>query len=355
MSPYRQDDAISGQIIDAAAAWFVEFRTGEPDFATRRAFDTWVRKSPEHVRAYLELFPLWDDTAGVEATSPLNTQQLIQLARADSGNLLELPAREPLPGTLSTGQRRPMTRLLQICGLAAALVVVAIAGWLYLQRGVYATGIGEQRILALEDGSTIELNARSRLEVRFNREQRRIEILDGQALFDVAKDSRRPFVVASDDTQVLAVGTQFDVYKMQSGTRVTVLEGRVLVSRATPLPAANVPDNAASGKGLLLAAGDQATATTTSIDQTAHPDLKVATAWREHRLVFSATPLGEVADEFNRYNDRQLVIHNAAAAPFEVSGAFSMTDLPSLLRFLRAQPNITIKESHQQIDVTLNR
>src|SRR5205823_2531257 len=101
-----------------------------------------------------------------------------------------------------------------------------------------------ERSIALPDGSLIELNARSSVRVRFTSNERAVELFEGQALFRVAKDPARPFIVSSDGKRVRAVGTQFDVYRKKASTTVTVLEGRVTVGRAaaegTSLPTAQL-------------------------------------------------------------------------------------------------------------------
>jgi transmembrane sensor len=361
MSRVKHREDIHGHIVDAAAEWFVEFNTDEPDANKRRQFDSWLRKSPEHLRAYLEMFPLWDDARRVDPAHELSADELIRLSQADSANLIALPNTGALPRSVAVHGAR-----IKALALAASAVLVALGAWIYVQRNVYSTGVGEQRLITLDDGSSLELNARSRLKVKFSKSERNVELLDGQALFRVAKDALRPFVVLSGDTRIRAVGTQFDVYKKQAGTTVTVLEGRVAVT-STPANSnggggestdlhsvGNAADRGPPElKELLLDAGEQATVTAAAIKRPLHPDLDAATAWREHRLVFSATPLSEVADEFNRYNERQIVVRNESAAPFEVSGAFSMTDLPALLHFLHAQSNVHIEEDKRQVVVTL--
>ncbi len=101
--------------------------------------------------------------------------------------------------------------------------------WQANRYPLYSTDIGERRSITLADGSTVDLNARSKLRIEFSSAERRVELLDGQALFQVAKDKQRPFIVHSGDATVRAVGTQFDVYRKDSGTTITVLEGRVAV------------------------------------------------------------------------------------------------------------------------------
>src|SRR5262249_53251968 len=115
---------------------------------------------------------------------------------------------------------------------AASFVIVclaAAAAYWWAGNPVYSTDIGEQRTIALKDGSRVELNARSKIKVLYSKERRSIELIEGQALFSVAKDPTRPFVVSSGNARVRAVGTQFDLYRKPVGTVVTVVEGRVAV------------------------------------------------------------------------------------------------------------------------------
>jgi transmembrane sensor len=382
MDRSRTRHSSNKQIIDEAAEWFVEFSTGEPDTHVRRAFDKWLRKSPEHVRAYLEMFPIWEAAPLIDASRNFSADELITLSRLGGSTVVPLQPSESSipshPAVEATRGRRSAAATWAI----AATVLLSLSGaffWLQFQRGIYTTDTGEQRTIALPDGSIIELNARSRIRLKFRDSERRVELLAGQALFSVAKDKHRPFIVASGDTQVRAVGTQFDVYKRRTGVTVTVVEGRVAVISAAarspvrsaetkiehpaPLPAQDgsevVPRKHPPANGVLagkpgevlLAAGEQLTVTPTIIEKPAHADVAAATAWRQRRLVFSSTPLTEVANEFNRYNDRQLIILSPALDAFNVSGVFSSTDIPSLIRFLRAQPGITVEESDAEIRI----
>lgn len=397
-------ESINTQIADEAAEWFVEFSTGEPDAETRRAFDTWLRKSPEHLRAYLELFSIWDDASLLDAKRSADDAALVELARAVDTNVVPMPsassARASALNLADASQEQHVgaskaswsahDRRFARSGwaaLAASVIMATVASgaWHYLQRGVYATGIAEQRTISLPDGSHIELNARSKIRLRYEEDERRIELLEGQALFDVAKDHKRPFIVASGATEVRAVGTLFDVYRKRSGTTVTVVEGRVAVhsKQAEPptheveravldragdastghtaaeqasdqnrwQPGSAPRTSAAHDVDILLGAGEQLVVTQTTIDKQESPDIAAATAWRQRQLIFSATPLTEVAEEFNRYNSRQLVVLSPSLASFNVSAVFSATDQASLLRFLRAQPNIRLEESDREVRI----
>ena len=233
------------------------------------------------------------------------------------------------------------------------------------------------------------MNARSKLRIDFSEGERRVELLDGQALFQVAKDKNRPFIVASGDATVRAVGTQFDVYRKDSGTTVTVLEGRVAVYSTVPAPAqggspqlagrraairlciakhctacdttspAHAPPNPtgltdpSQPAEIFLSAGEQVTVTPAQVlPAPAHADIAATTAWMERRLIFDGSKLSDVVQEFNRYNRRQLVIEGAQLSDFHVSGVYSSTDPASLIRFLREQPGLKITEDDNQVLIT---
>jgi transmembrane sensor len=342
------------QINAEAAEWFVELTTGEPGVETRQRFDAWLRRSPEHVGAYLEMFSIWEDLARVDGDRRVTADELIALARASGRNVVELGRgkrddAEAMDRSNSEESQRARSRRYRWGVAVAASLALVIAGWFYSQRGTYRTGTGEQQTIALADGSWIELNARSIVRVRFTDAERLIDLRAGQALFRVAHDPKRPFIVESGATRVRAVGTQFDVYRRALGTTVTVLEGRVAITRP------EVPVSAGEGRTeapLQLAAGEQVTVTPTATSAPAPANVEAATAWTQHRLIFSATPLNEVAEEFSRYSDRRLTIEGDSLDAFNVSGVFSTSDLPSFLRFLRAQPGVTVRETGKEIVIS---
>jgi transmembrane sensor len=374
-------------ILEEASEWFVDFRVGDVDAAARERFDEWLRSSPENIRAYMEIAKTYVELPALTLAGSHDLDALIAYARSGENivrfdNADTVKTREPRASHI---RRRFLA--------AAAVLVLVIAGaawWQSTRFPTYATDIGERRSITLVDGSTVDLNARSRLRIEFSRSERRVELIEGQALFQVSKDKNRPFVVRSGDATVRAVGTQFDVYRKATGTTVTVLEGRVAVySTAHVKPAAGSPANLGSPHALghsaaapealrpfssnsaaqpptnppgfaepsgsaavFLSAGEQVTVMPADpVITPQHADIAATTAWMERRLIFEGSKLSDVVQEFNRYNTRQLIIEGAQLSDFHVSGVYSSSDPASLIRFLRDQPGIKITETDNEVRI----
>ncbi len=399
------------QISEEASEWFVEFRLGDIDATGRRKFDTWIRSSPEHLRAYLEIAALWNEGGSLGAHPDLNSDALIALARAE-GNVVpldpaagaersasvsnappqatgELHRRSPpaLAGesSVSAAEVPPARRLSRrrFWSLAAALTAIIVGtvltvSWQLGRGTVYATTVVERRTIKLEDGSSVELNSRSRIRVRFSKAQRDVELLEGQVLFQVAKNPTRPFVVHSDAVRVRAVGTQFDVNRKAVGTTVTVVEGRVAVYQELPFSSARPPEAIntkappsmhgvptaegltalersgpawqAGSPAIYLTAGEQLTLTGRTASVPHRASTSAATAWTQGELVFESALLTDVAEEFNRYSERRLTVEDHGTHPLQLSGVFT-TDSGFLIRYLRQRPDITVEESATEIRI----
>src|SRR5688572_16991891 len=219
---------LNTQVSEEAAEWFINFRCGDVDSEGRQAFETWVRSSPEHLRAYLEHAALWIEGDLVDRERRIDVETLIARARAEHNVIgLRQTAREQLrQGVKWKGPWKSLRAAAIFLIFAGASTVVYFN---LSPRSVYSTAVGEQRAISLADGSTVELNSRSRLLVRYTERARSVELLEGQALFEVTSEPARPFLVTSGALTVRAIGTQFDVYKKKSGTIVTVIEGKVAV------------------------------------------------------------------------------------------------------------------------------
>ncbi|MGX9721370.1 FecR family protein [Stenotrophomonas acidaminiphila] len=206
----------------------------------------------------------------------------------------------------------------RVAALAASLALVAVAALRFLDGGAdtYTTRIGEISRVSLDDGSVVTLNTDSRVRVRFDEGHRNIELLRGEAMFDVAKDRRRPFAVAAGGTRVVAVGTSFSVRRSPERVNVLVREGVVKVDEAEQ-PVARLQ---AGDKASIAGRGAPVVARVDTVE--VHREL----AWRDGMIAFSGETLQEVAREFARYNTLRIRIADPEVAGLEVVGMFSATD-----------------------------
>ena len=334
-------------IVAEASAWFIEFRAGDVDGDARVRFVEWLRRSPEHIHAYLEIAGVWAELPSSDPHGKFDVAALIARAREEADVIALSPDRPPPAAPASAATPRVLRRRPRAAALAAAAAVLLTVAAVLVFRsgnfgGTYSTGIGEQRTVQLSDGSTVELNARSIIQVHFTEQQRDLTLIEGQALFRVAKDKQRPFVVRAGDAQVRAVGTEFDIYKKQSATVVTVVEGRV----------ETYDDSDRSGSAaVVLSAGEQLTVLPHVVTKPTRTDTAVATAWVQKRLIFEETSLSDVAEEFNRYNRRPLSIDDSELEKLRISGVYSSTDPASLINFLRSQNSIQVVETEKQVRV----
>lgn len=335
------------QIFEEASDWFVRCRLGDMETGDREAFNAWLCRSPDHIRAYLQIAQTYADVPALHDRMPIDPEQLVAAAR-ENLNVVRIDraasARHPVSPSIQRAGRSLPGRPLLAVAAGIVLTVLGLVGYRAVdayRSPTYETATGEQRSIALPDGSTVALNAQSRIRIRWTEQRRRIDLLAGQALFQVAKDRNRPFVVYSDNMVIRAVGTEFDVYRRSNGTTVTVIEGRVAMREA----AADVSEvYVSAGEQLIVQAG-----AVPALPRKAKPN--AAIAWTQRRLVFEGTSLPEVVAEFNRYNTRQLVIRGGDLSDLHISGIYSSTDPASLVRFLKAEFGLAIREEPDRIAI----
>ena len=275
-------------LVAEAAAWLARLHSDERTGQDEAAFRAWLAEDEEHAAAFLHVTAVWEASASVEA----------------------LP--EPQPSRL----RKPSRRAVLVGSLAVLAAGAGGAGaWLLSGPKTYATRVGEQRRVALEDGSSILLDTNSAVRVRMSADRREIELMKGRAHFDVAKDSLRPFLVRAGRQQVIALGTAFDVDREDGHTTIVLLEGQVAVR---PL------DRLSASPERIMAPGDRLMFRRDELARSDRPDLAAMSAWQSGRLIFAQETLLAAAREFNRYNKRQLIIADPALAAMQVSGVYDV-------------------------------
>jgi transmembrane sensor len=344
---------LSPQILEEACDWFIEFNEGELNASARAEFNQWLRRSPEHVRAYVEIAAAWEESARLSSRRTLGSDELVARALADH-NVVALASQVAASARPDGVPADRPSRSYRYRLAVAATLLITIAGigaWYAQGRDIYSTDVGEQRTLQLADGSTVELNSRSKLRIRLSPGERSVDLLNGEALFEVAKDAKRPFVVYSDRTRVRAVGTQFDVYRKPSATTVTVVEGRVAVA-APALSAEESGTGAKPAEDVLISAGEQVTVAPHAPIHPARANVASVTAWTQRKLVFDDSSLTDVINEFNRYNPRRIVLDDPQLEEFHIRGTFLATDPGRFVEFLRHRFDVEVTEAGSEIRIS---
>jgi transmembrane sensor len=288
----------------------------------------WLRADARHEEIFAELEETW--------TRLGELREMVPAAAAQA------PA-----AAVRSGRRGKLVWLATGLGIAATLAFT----WVNWSRPAPAapdyalaasTDIGESRRLMLPDGSSVQLNTASAVVVNLTGTERRVQLVRGEAHFQVAKNPLRPFIVSAGQVAVRAVGTAFDVRLQSEAVEVLVTEGRVRVNNAakgTSLLAAP----AATGDEPVLVAGQRAvvstaaiTGLTTTVVTLDPAEIGQATSWQSGRLEFVATPLASIVDEFNRYNRHKLEIADPRLATRRFGGTFAVGDHEELVRSLEA-------------------
>jgi len=344
------------QIREEAAEWLVQFNADVPDAQARIQFDQWLRTSPEHIRAYIELLPLWHDSASLAEVNALSQEELVAIVTRSNTNVtsleltVDVAARSVVRkaagvGIAPTGRFFAIAATLLIA-FAALLLIYAIG---YSGTRRFTTDIAEVRTVTLQDGTRLSIGARSAVAVRYTKTARTFLLKGGDIYVEVAKDATRPFVVQVKDKVIRALGTQFEVRADERAMHVAVVEGSVSVSDASAgrVTKANA---GAESNAVLLSAGQQLT--TRSTERLTSPQpirSKEPAAWRVGRLEFDNANLGEVIQEFNRYNVKQLKLVDRSLETIPIAAAFSSTDPAALIRFLQDQPGVVVTETRDEI------
>lgn len=246
--------------------------------------------------------------------------------------------------------------------LAAAAALAVVFWWppisteapLPLRQAIVHPG---PERLTLDDGSVVELNHGARVDVRFTAAERRVTLLRGEALFMIAKNSERPFIVGAGEVAVRAVGTVFSVTLGQTNVAVLVTEGRVRLGQAparrdsaTISPLA-LPELIAGQRAVITTAlgADGPQPVAVQVDEITPAEVDRALAWQRMRLEFVELPLGDVVAEFNRFNRQKLVVEDARTAAVLVGGNFRADNIDAFVRLLDSSFGVTSSRRGEEI------
>jgi transmembrane sensor len=325
----------SAEAIDAAAADWLARRYGGFSADESAAFAAWLAADPRHESAIVDLEKAWRVVSSPGA----------------AGQGVIARERHRVRERRRVRQRRRRATATALGLAAAALLIFALLPPHGSDPGPASSVRIVQRpdIRSLPDGSTVQLNAGSAIAPAFTAEKRVVQLISGEALFIVAKDAARPFVVSAGGVEVKAVGTAFSVRYHPKQVDVLVTEGTVSIERpvaATVAPRTSGGADIVSNERVLLPAGHRTVVPLVAmiapaVARVTPAEIAAALAWRERRIEFTRTPLSEAVELFNRQNDLQLVVTDTRTGDFEISGIFWADDPDGFVRLLESAFEMT--------------
>lgn len=314
--------SIPTEIRGAAQQWLLRLQSRDCSVDEREAFQRWRAADPQHEAAYRAVESVWQRSAAIGSDPAL-------------GDLLRQARRLP-------PERSWLQRTAPKLAVAACLVLAIGVGYYYLQRPEdipvieYATLLGEQRTITLDDGSQVVLDTNSDLQVQYGQRERRLTLLRGQADFEVQHDASRPFVVHTKGGTITATGTRFQVRVASSMDTVTLLQGRVIVAAR---------DHSSEADRVTLQAGERVTLAAAGVgppEQLPETELASASGWTEGMLVVREWPLERLVAEMNRYTDTPLRLGDPGLGAIPMSGRFKASDQQSFLMSLEYSAPIRV-------------
>lgn len=303
ISTWRHDDEAR---LSDAAAWVVRLEAASLGEDEAVAFDAWLSAAPENARAF--------DAA-------LSVSQAVSRQAAPLSRLLS----ERRPPARPVVDRRAVVGFGALAAAAAAAVVVAPELSGPVAPALYATPKGARRRVQLADGSTVDLNAGTRMTVSFDRSARHVTLEGGQAVFDVAHDVQRPFLIAAGDRTIRVVGTQFDVRRRDGRLAVTVARGAVEVR----------PSEGAAGRAFRLHPGQRLEHVEGQQDAlVSTADADEVLAWRTGRLIYRGQSLREVVADLNDQFPTPIRIADESLADEPISGVLVLDSQDAVIHRL---------------------
>jgi transmembrane sensor len=319
-----------GRAADEAAGWFARLQGEAASTEDWLAFERWLAAAPDHAEAYERLERLWVDLETSDVAHDLSRALARPLLRAIEGGAA---------ATLRPPRRRMWIGAggLIAAGLAVAVMGVDIWAGQPATAQTYSTAPGETRVVTLADGTRVRLNAASKISVRLDRDARRVQMADAEAVFDVTHDARRPFLITVGDRQVRVVGTQFNLRHRDGRVALTVSRGVVEVRPAGAPEAA--PTRVAMGEQLSHLEGQR-------VETLGPAEPDVAFAWTNGQLIYRNRPLAEVAGDLSRRFGEPVRAADPQTAALRFTGVLVTDNEAGVLRRLQAYAPIRVERAN---------
>jgi transmembrane sensor len=314
--------APSPQARAEAAAWLARLHAEDRDATDEAAFHGWLNADPSHASAFEAVDRMWSDVGG-----------LTELRGQSRGDLR--PVRAPIRSP-SLASRRALMMGLGVLTVSGGSVLF----WRSASANVYETDVGEQKHVALDDGSQLFLDAKTRITVSFSDTERNVDLQYGRANFRVVPDRKRPFIVEAAQHKIVATRCSFDVRCEDGQVQVVLIHGEADVK----------PSSAPQSRGETLRSGERLVASETA-EKRDKPDLTRMLAWQTGYEMFDKEQLADAVQEMNRYSTQRLEVDPSVAA-LKVSGVYRVGDNGAFARSLAKLLPITVREDGDTLFLT---
>ena len=316
----------SPEVRAEAASWLARLHAEDRDSGDEAAFRAWLNASAEHAAAFEAVDRMWSDVGGL---TDLKTDPAVD-ALAD---LRRIPVAVRQPALASRRALLAGVGLLAVSGGSAMF-------WRSASAKVYEPEVGEQKHVALDDGSQLFLDARTRVAVSFSETARMVDMQYGRANFRIVPDLKRPFIVEAADHKIIATRCNFDVRCEDGKVQVVLIHGEADVK----------PASAGDGRGERLKAGERLVASN-DVEKRDKPDLTRVLAWQTGYEMFDKETLARVAEEMNRYSTTRLEV-DPSAAGLKVSGMYRVGDNSAFAQSLAKLLPIAVRQNGDTLVLT---
>ena len=291
-----------------AAEWFTLMQSADVSAKDRQALSDWLSEHADHKEAYRQIEDVWKSLGDLSGTAEASA-----LRRST----------ETFTDQLKSFLMAPIAMIKSLMpspkyAMSFATVVVAVGLMMLPESNKpitshYSTQAGEIRTITLADSSEITLGAKSKISTKISDIGRSVNLISGEAFFDVAKDRQKPFAVTVNNVTIEVVGTQFNVQMIRDDVSVAVLEGIVNVFASEDGAAVSLPDVVLTAGQMVVKASNRAFESVMSVSPA---DLG---AWRMGRLIYRDTSVADVVADTGRYFDGKILLQSEDLADVKVS------------------------------------
>lgn len=347
------------EIDKAAAEWAVKIGKGDLTPEEQKCFDAWCAADTRHLGAYARTQAVLARLARLRAVGSEALRGSIQEMTPDPSAAQELEDQTGLlcrdgflvesdePAHTSPAVKPWVRRRAVLAGGAGLLAAAGLAGvviWTSQSQQEFATGLGETRVVKLPDGSVVTLNTETRVSVAFTKAIRKIHLIQGEAIFEVAKNKARPFIVVAHQTEVRAVGTAFTVRLLpERPVQILVQEGVVEVTRR----------DKPKVKPVRAVAETQTVVSPTApivVQSLPHPQVARKLAWQYGRIALENETLSDAAEEFARYSDTKIII-DPAVSGYTITGLFASNDPVGFAKVAASVLALRVEEGPKEVRI----